>query len=69
MRTEDNTIELGHYRRAPGDASNGERLKATSEELDENLAGADFILLEENESSVATTKQVGHLIEALRRLP
>ncbi|MBM3642659.1 MAG: alginate O-acetyltransferase, partial [Alphaproteobacteria bacterium] len=69
MRTEDNTIELGHYRRAPGDASNGERLPATSEELDENLAGADVILLEENESSIATTKQVHHLAEALRRLP
>ncbi|MGD9542809.1 MAG: alginate O-acetyltransferase [Methylocystis sp.] len=69
MRTEDNNIELGHYRRAPGDASNGERLRATSDELDENLARADFILLEENESSIATTKQVGHLLEALRRLP
>ncbi|MGD9541145.1 alginate O-acetyltransferase AlgX-related protein [Methylocystis sp.] len=69
MRTEDNGIELGHYRRAPGDASNGERLKATSEELDENLAGSDIILLEENEAGVATTKQVGHLVEALRRLP
>jgi len=69
MRTEDNNIELGHYRRAPGDASNGERLPATREELDENLAGADVILLEENESSIATTKQVGHLVEALRRLP
>ncbi|MBG0797956.1 alginate O-acetyltransferase [Methylocystis sp. L43] len=69
MRTEDNSVELGHYRRAPGDASNGERLPATTEELDENLAGADFILLEENESSIATTKQVGHLAEALRRLP
>jgi hypothetical protein len=69
MRTEDNSVELGHYRRAPGDASNGERLPATTEELDENLAAADFILLEENESSIATTKQVGHLAEALRRLP
>ncbi|TLG74054.1 alginate O-acetyltransferase [Methylocystis sp. B8] len=69
MRTEDNGIELGHYRRARGDASNGERLPATSEELDENLAGADFILLEENESSIATTKQVKHLAEALRRRP
>jgi hypothetical protein len=67
MRTEDNTIELGHYRRAPGDASNGERLAATTEELDENLAGADFVLLEENEAGIATTKQVGHLAEALRR--
>ncbi|MBM3578980.1 MAG: alginate O-acetyltransferase [Alphaproteobacteria bacterium] len=69
MRTEDNKIELGHYRRAPGDASNGERLKAIPEELDENLAGADFILLEENEAGVSTTTQVGHLVEALRRLP
>ncbi|MGJ0425549.1 alginate O-acetyltransferase AlgX-related protein [Methylocystis sp.] len=67
MRTEDDTIELGHYRRAPGDASNGERLAATSEELDENLAGADVVLLEENEAGIATTKQVGHLAEALRR--
>ncbi len=69
MRTADNGIELGHYRRAPGDASNGERLAATSEELDENLAGADFVLLEENEAGIATTKQIGHLAEALRRLP
>jgi hypothetical protein len=69
MRTADNTIELGHYRRAPGDSSNGERLKATSEELDENLAGADIVLLEENEAGIATTKQVTHLVEALRRLP
>ncbi|MFO1103759.1 MAG: alginate O-acetyltransferase [Methylocystis sp.] len=69
MRTADNTIELGHYRRAPGDASNGERLQATSQELDENLADADFILLEENEAGISTTKQVTHLVEALRRLP
>ena len=69
MRTENNKIELGHYRRPPGDASNGERLTATSEELDENLAGADFVLLEENEAGIATTKQIGHLAEALRRLP
>ncbi len=68
MRTEDNSVELGHYRRAPGDASNGERLSAAFEELDENLAGADFILLEENESSIATMKQVGHLSAATRRL-
>jgi alginate O-acetyltransferase complex protein AlgJ len=67
MRTEDNGVELGHYRRAPGDASNGERLPATTEELVENLAGADFILLEENESNIATTKQAAHLAEALRR--
>ncbi len=69
MRTADNGIELGHYRRPPGDASNGERLTATAEELDENLAGADFVLLEENEAGVATTKQIGHLAEALRRMP
>ncbi len=68
MRTEDNSVELGHYRRAPGDASNGERLSAAFDELDENLAGADFILLEENESNIATMKQVGHLSEATRRL-
>ncbi len=68
MRTEDNGVELGHYRRAPGDASNGERRSAAFDELDENLAGADFILLEENESSIATMKQVGHLSEATRRL-
>jgi hypothetical protein len=68
MRTADNGIELGHYRRPPGDASNGERLTATSQELDENLAGADFVLLEENEAGVATTKQIGHLAEALRRM-
>lgn len=69
MRTADNGIELGHYRRAPGDASNGERLPATPDELDENLAGADVILLEENEAGISTTKQVTHLVEALRRLP
>lgn len=69
MRTENNTIELGHYRRAPGDSSNGERVAATSEQLDENLAGADVVLLEENEAGLATTNQVHHLVEALRRLP
>lgn len=68
MRMEDNRVELGHYRRAPGDASNGERLSAALEELDENLAGADFILLEENESNIATMKQVGHLADAISRL-
>lgn len=68
MRTEDNGVELGHYRRAPGDASKGERASAVFDELVENLAGADFILLEENESNIATMKQVGQLSEATRRL-
>lgn len=68
MRMEDNRIELGHYRRAPGDASNGERLSAALGELDENLVGADLILLEENESNIGTTKQVGHLADAISRL-
>ena len=31
MRTEDNSVELGHYRRAPGDTSNGERRSAAFE--------------------------------------
>ncbi|MFO1126660.1 MAG: Rieske 2Fe-2S domain-containing protein [Methylocystis sp.] len=58
MRTEDNKIELGHYRRAPGDASNGERLKAIPEELDEIPPAPDVVLLEENEAGVSTTQQV-----------
>lgn len=67
MRTEDNNVELGHFRRAPGDASNGQRLPAERSELAENLRKADTVLLEENESNIATMKQVGHLLDAVRR--
>jgi len=67
MRTEENGVELGHFRRAPGDPSNGERQSAEASALDENLRGADLIVLEENESSIATMKQIGHLREAWRR--
>lgn len=68
MRTEDNGVELGHFRRAPGDASNGERLSGEPAALDENLLDTDIVLLEENESNIATTKQVGHLLEAVQRM-
>lgn len=68
MRMEDNSVELGNYRRAPGDASNGERRAAELRDLDENLAGADLVLLEENETNIATTAQVGQLREAVRKL-
>lgn len=67
MRTEDNGVELGHFRRAPGDPANGERQSADPDTLDENLRGADLIVLEENESNIATMKQVGDLRAAVRR--
>ena len=67
MRKEDYGVELGHFHRAPGDASNGERVSAEPEVLDENLRGADIVLLEENESNIATMKQVGDLLAAVRR--
>ena len=68
MRTEDNNIELGHYKRAPKDASNGERLSTQPSLLDNNLRQADLIVLEENESNIGLMKQVGQLSEALRRI-
>lgn len=66
MRTEDNGVELGHYRRAPGDASNGERLAADLALLGENLRDADVVVLEENEANIGATNQVGHLLAAAR---
>lgn len=68
MRTEDNGIELGHYHRSPGETGNGERLTAALDILDENLRNADFVLLEENESSVSQAQQVRILTEALTRM-
>ena len=68
MRTEDNNIELGHYKRAPKDASNGERLSTQPSRLDDNLRHADLIVLEENESKIGLMKQVGQLSEALGRI-
>ena len=68
MRTEDNGVELGHYRRPPGETGNGDRVSADSNELDENLRNADMVLLEENESNLSTMKQVGLLRESARRL-
>lgn len=68
MRTEDNGVELGHYRRPPGETGNGDRVSAESDELDENLRNADMVLLEENESNLSTMKQVGLLRESARRL-
>jgi hypothetical protein len=67
MRTEDNGIELGHYHRPPGETGNGERQSAEFRILDENLRNADFVLLEENESSVSQAQQVRILTEALAR--
>jgi hypothetical protein len=66
MRTESNGVELGHYRRAPGDASNGERLAANLDLLAENLRDADVVVLEENEANIGATNQVGHLLAAAR---
>lgn len=68
MRTEDNGIELGHYHRSPGETGNGERLTAALDILDENLRNADFVLLEENESSVSRAQQVRILTEALAHM-
>ena len=68
MRTEDNGVELGHFRRPPGETGNGERVPADSDALDENLRHADLVLLEENESNLSTMKQVGLLRAAVARL-
>jgi len=68
MRTEDNGVELGHFRRPPGETGNGERVPADSDALDENLRHADLVLLEENESNLSTMKQVGLLRAAVGRL-
>lgn len=68
MRTEDNTVELGHYRRPPGEDGNGERREVGPAALNENLRDADVVLLEENESKIGTMKQIGELRAALRAL-
>ena len=68
MRTEDNGVELGHFRRPPGETGNGERLPAEPEALDDNLRQADMVLLEENETNLSTMKQVGLLRAAVGRL-
>lgn len=68
MRTEDNGVELGHFRRPPGEIGNGERLTVDPDELDDNLRQADMVLLEENETNLSTMKQVGLLRAAVGRL-
>jgi alginate O-acetyltransferase complex protein AlgJ len=67
MRTENNGVELGHYRRAPGDVANGARLSADYSLLAENLREADVVVVEENEANVGFTEQVGHLLAATSR--
>ena len=68
MRTEDFGVELGHYWRKPGEAGNGERQSADDRVLDANVRNADVVILEENESNIATMKQVDQLKAALRRI-
>jgi alginate O-acetyltransferase complex protein AlgJ len=68
MRTEDNGVELGHFRRPPGETGNGERVAADPDALDDNLRQADMVLLEENESNLSTMRQVGLLRAAVGRL-
>jgi len=68
MRTEDNGVELGHFKRPPGETGNGQRVSAEPAALDDNLRQADMVLLEENESNLSTMKQVGLLRDAVGRL-
>ena len=68
MRTEDNGVELGHFKRSPGETGNGQRVSAEPAALDDNLRQADMVLLEENESNLSTMKQVGLLRDAVGRL-
>lgn len=68
MRTEDNGVELVHFRRPPGETGNGERLPVDPRELDDNLRLADMVLLEENETNLSTMSQVGLLRAATGRL-
>ncbi|MFM9152379.1 MAG: alginate O-acetyltransferase [Methylocystis sp.] len=68
MRPEDLGVELGHYWRKPGEAGNGERQSADETVLDANVRNADVVILEENESNIATMKQVDQLKAALRRI-
>lgn len=66
MRAENNTdFELVRFHLPPGDASNGERLPGGVEELGASLARADIVLLEENESNISRTRQIGDLRNAL----
>jgi alginate O-acetyltransferase complex protein AlgJ len=68
MRTENNGVELGHYRRAPGEVSNGARVASDLTVLAENLREAEIVVLEENEANLGTTEQVGHLLATVRAL-
>lgn len=70
MRGENETgVDLLHYRRPPGDPSKGQRVPAVPADLVENLRGADLIVLEENETNIAATRQAGDLLAAFSRLP
>jgi alginate O-acetyltransferase complex protein AlgJ len=66
MRDDGGEIILSRFRTAPGEIGNGERLSADLSLLPQSIAEADAILLEENESSLALSKQVGNLLEATR---
>ncbi len=68
MRTENLGVELGHYWRKPREAGNGERQSAEDAILDANIQNADVVILEENESNIATMKQVDQLKAALDRI-
>jgi alginate O-acetyltransferase complex protein AlgJ len=65
MRTENNDFELVRFHSAAGDASNGERMEGGVEQLGASVARADIVVLEENESNISKTTQIGNLRDAL----
>jgi alginate O-acetyltransferase complex protein AlgJ len=65
MRTESNDFDLVRFHNSPGDVSNGERMQGGLEALGASVARADIVLLEENESTISTMKQVRNLRDVL----
>ncbi len=64
MRTENLSVELGHFRRPPGDVSKGQRQSTDAGTLAENIRAADLVILEENEANISFTSQVTDLRKA-----
>lgn len=66
MMAEHGGYEVLRFRSKAGDTSNGEQLSITGREaLREALSEADAVILEENETNIAATRQVGDAMEAL----
>jgi hypothetical protein len=65
MRLASGEFGLVRFLNAPGETGDGERSQAAAALLRPAIAAADVILLEENEASIGSTRQIDELWRAL----